>query len=314
WTAIVYTTRPANRGSGTAAYDPPSSTGTFGGAPLDTRAAASRFSREVGENVAAIVGCASFAPLLTTRPGTFTRANFLAPVSPSARGSGPADKPAAREAGGFGTTVVLAGFSPTIARFAPPIAPGTDGTAGGSAESTGAAGGMAGSVPIGAATGVPIWGPERCLATAANSGAAANPTAVTARGFTGGAVNARACGLGPAAGNGSASGSTTISARGPSGSGSIACLCMRTGGGAKARRGPLGVTPSIRAATGVPTWGPERCFSSAATFGASCSGATGGTTGSFTAGRTTFGFSAGSGSAGFRSAAVTFGASGSGAT
>src|ERR1039458_4471175 len=128
---MVYTTRPANRGSGTGAYAPPNSTGTFGAAPLDTRAAASRFSREVGENVAAIVGRVSFAPLLTTRPGTFTRANFLAPVSPSARGSGPAEKPAAREAGGFGTSVVLAGFSPTIASDAPPIAPGTGETAGG---------------------------------------------------------------------------------------------------------------------------------------------------------------------------------------
>src|ERR1035438_152932 len=84
WIAIVYTTRPAKRGSGAGAYDPPSSTGTFGAAPLDTLAAASRFSREVGENVAAIVGFVSLAPLLTTKPGTFTRAKFLAPVPPSA--------------------------------------------------------------------------------------------------------------------------------------------------------------------------------------------------------------------------------------
>src|ERR1019366_9367421 len=176
-------------------------------------------------------------------------------------------------------------------------------------------------------------------------------------------------GLGPAAGNASAFGSTTSSACVPSGSGSIACLCMRTfGGGAKARRGPLSVTASpIRAATGVPTWGPERSTtatfgascscatgggsgaftdgtrngrttfgftapiraatgvptwgperSATATFGASCSGATGGGSGSFTDGtrngRTTFGVTAGSGSAGFRSAAVTFGASCSGTT
>jgi hypothetical protein len=112
---------------------------------LDTRAAASRFSRDVGENVAAIVGFVSFAPLLTTRPGTFTSAKFLAPVSPSARGSGPAEKPAAREAGGFGTSVVLAGFSPTIASVAPPNVTGTAGTAGGSAWIAGADSGLAGS-------------------------------------------------------------------------------------------------------------------------------------------------------------------------
>src|ERR1017187_3583932 len=135
---MVYTTRPANRGSGTGAYAPPNATGTLGAAPLDTRAAASRFSREVGENVAAMVGFASFAPLLTTRPGTLTSAKFLAPVPPSARGSGPAEKPAAREAGGAGTTVVLAGFSPTIASDAPPNAPGTGVTAGGSAWVAGA--------------------------------------------------------------------------------------------------------------------------------------------------------------------------------
>src|ERR1017187_5476210 len=121
WIAIVYTTRPANRGSGAGAYAPRSPSGIFGAAPLETRADASRFSREVGENVATMVGCASLAPLLTTRPGTLTSANFLAPVSPSARGSGPAEKPAARAGGGAGTTAVLAGFSPTIASDAPPI-------------------------------------------------------------------------------------------------------------------------------------------------------------------------------------------------
>jgi hypothetical protein len=45
-----------------------------------------------------------------------------------------------------------------------------------------------------AATGVPTWGPERDFArTALTLGASGSkPTAVTARGFAGGAVNARA--------------------------------------------------------------------------------------------------------------------------
>src|ERR1022692_4887793 len=90
WIAIVYTTPPANRGSGAGAYAPRNPSRIFRAAPLEARADASRFSREVGENVAAMVGCASLAPLLTTRPGTLTSANFLAPVPPSARGSGPA--------------------------------------------------------------------------------------------------------------------------------------------------------------------------------------------------------------------------------
>src|ERR1035437_156064 len=144
--AMLYTTRPANLGSGASATRAArGSTGTFGAAPIDTRAAANRFSLEVGEKVANRVGFVSLAPPLTTRPGTFSRAMRLVPVPPSARASGPAEKPAPREAGGAGTSIVFAGFSPTIASDASAIAPATGATGGGSAESTGAARGRAGS-------------------------------------------------------------------------------------------------------------------------------------------------------------------------
>src|SRR5450759_4323012 len=135
WLAMAYTTLPANRGSGASATrGARGSTGTFGAAAIDMRAAANRFSLEVGEKCAIRVGCVSLAPPLTTRPGTFSRATRLSPVPPSARASGPAEKPAAREPGGAGTSVVFAGFSPTIASVASALAPGTGATAGGSAE------------------------------------------------------------------------------------------------------------------------------------------------------------------------------------
>src|ERR1019366_5018101 len=187
WMAMAYTTRPANLASGASATRGAlGSTGTFGAAPIAPRAAASRFAFEVGENGAISVGCVSLAPPFTTSPGTFSRAMPLAPVPPSARGSGPAEKPAACEAGGAGTSVVFAGFSPTMASDASAVVPATPATTGGS-------------------TGIPPWGPERFLSAAFTLGASGSPAAaVTGRDFVGGATNAFGSGLGPAPGNGSA--------------------------------------------------------------------------------------------------------------
>src|SRR5438128_839643 len=55
WIAMLYTTRPANLGSGTTTCDARGSAGVFG-APGTARAAASRFSLDVGEKLVAIVG------------------------------------------------------------------------------------------------------------------------------------------------------------------------------------------------------------------------------------------------------------------
>src|ERR1035437_15718 len=245
--------------------------------------AAIRFSFEVGEKFATRVGCVSLTPPFTTSPGTFSSAALLAPVPPSARGWGPAEKPAAREPGGAGISVVFAGFSPTIASDASAVAPGTPSNTGGSAEINGAAKGFAGSVRGRYPRGT-FSKPAFAALTPATSGAAGKPTAATGRDFAGCATKARGWGLGPAFANGSAFGSTTISGCGPSGSGSMACRCMRTlGGGVNARDGPLGAT------TGS---GNTVCTSAAATRGASASGAVGGSAGDFTGGatngRTTF--------------------------
>src|ERR1035438_10751082 len=72
WTAIAYTTLPANLASGASATRGAlAATGTLGAARTALRAAASRFAFEVGENVAISVGCVSLAPPFTTSPGTF---------------------------------------------------------------------------------------------------------------------------------------------------------------------------------------------------------------------------------------------------
>src|SRR5437867_5822412 len=88
------------------------------------------------------------------------------PPPPALRSSGPAENPAAREPGGAGTSVMCAGFRPTIANVA---SAGVleDPLAGASAESAG--------VPPPAAAGR-LGGARNVLGTPFNAGAPA-PTA-----------------------------------------------------------------------------------------------------------------------------------------
>src|SRR5207248_1765031 len=75
-----------------------------------------RFSFDVGEKVAIRVGWLSLGPLFTVRPGTLSSAiPLFDALDPSFRIVGPAESPAGRDAGGGGTSVMFAGFSPTIA-------------------------------------------------------------------------------------------------------------------------------------------------------------------------------------------------------
>ena len=175
---MLYTIRPANLGSGATTPDMRAPAAAFGAPPINTRADASKFSFEVGEKFVASVGCVSLAPPFTTSPGTFSRAMEFAPVPPFTRGCSPAENPAARETGGAGTSIVFAGFSPTMAidASATPRTP----TAGASATAGAAA---ISSAPIRAAIVR-----ERCSFT---SGASASVVTLAAARFSAGATKPR---------------------------------------------------------------------------------------------------------------------------
>ena len=242
WIAMLYTTRPANLGSGTTKCDARDSAGIFG-APGATRAAANRFSLEVGEKLVAIVGRVSLAPPCTTNPGTFNSAMRLAPVPPSSRGCGPAEKPAAREAGGAGTSIVLAGFSPTIASEASAVARASyccRGRLGGDRRSRLR---LRGKLTRHGSPAAPSPIPLSADAQAGYLGSRRQTTVAATRDFPAGATNVWAA----------------VSARHRKRQrvrhpppyraadllevGSMACRCIRTfGGGVNARRGPPSVT------------------------------------------------------------------------
>src|ERR1035437_1398565 len=100
WMAMAYTTLPANRGSGASATrGARGSTGTFGAAAIDMRAAANRFSFQVGEKGAVWVVCVLLAPQSGPSLGSYGRVMRGAFDALPSRASGPAEKPAAREPG-----------------------------------------------------------------------------------------------------------------------------------------------------------------------------------------------------------------------
>lgn len=282
------------------------------------RAAAIRFSRDVGAMrfTAASVDCASFAPPLTSSPGTPRRAAPPTdPVPPAGRWTGPAEKPAAREPGGVGTSVVFAGFSPTIASSVCPTGPGTPLIAGASTDIAGAADPSPGTGRPGGATkvlGTPFSPPaEAVIAAGADpaSGALGSATGASLRGLVadGGGVYARRCGRAPPASNGSAFGSTMVASAGASGSCMAACRLILTSGGGVNASG-FGFAPEASIGSGLAPTGDAAATGASGSAGSDAAGRAfsgGGANGSG------FGFApAASKGKGLAAASAVFGASG----
>jgi hypothetical protein len=204
----------------------------------------------VGEKVATNEGGSSLTPPRTRSPGTETVALEGPPPIPApGRTTVPAEKPASREAGGAGTTVVWAGFSPTIAREAwfdkvggngrAPIS----GAAGSPALTLGARppGGAVKARGCGRGRGVSIGKPFTSMAnwTAGASGS----SSAAGRGIrtSGGGVKGSGCGRGPPEDNGRTLETAFDAARGASGSAGAALTSgLGCVGGATKGRTSLG--------------------------------------------------------------------------
>ena len=284
----VYTTRPANRRvrappRATRADPPPFSARSRQG-PCRRQQILPRCRREARRQCRLRVPGAALAP---PAPERSTAPCDWPPYRLPPAVSGPAEKPAARERGGAGTSIVLAGFSPTIASEASAVAPRIrwaprEAPRRSPAAASGFAGRFRGRKPRGTFSN-PAFGSAQARPL---RGPPASATGGCRCDFPG-RSNER-LGLRSRPGIGKRQLRPVpppSSGRGPSGSCSIACLCIRTlGGGVNARRGPLGVTSGSAYAA----------FTSAAAHrGASASGVASGAvtgfTGGATNGRTTFG-------------------------
>src|SRR5260370_40852616 len=120
-------------------------------------------------------------------PGAFRGKMLVPPVRPSARGCSPAEKLAVREPGGGGTSIVFAGFSPTMAIDASSIAAGPRPTTGGSAEIAGTSSGIDGTVRGTNPRGT-FSKPALGALAPATSGAAGKSAAAATIGFAAGAT------------------------------------------------------------------------------------------------------------------------------